>query len=96
MFRCVEKMCNQFKAIEEEGLTTQSYPIFQLLQNEWPDQEDEKERLKDITQIIVEHIESLVVIDWINKEDVKREMRKKIKCQLRASQCPNDKIEPLA
>lgn len=31
----------------------QSYPIFQLLQKECTDQEEEKERLKEITQIIV-------------------------------------------
>ncbi|WJQ05506.1 type I restriction endonuclease subunit R (plasmid) [Geobacillus stearothermophilus] len=94
--KLIEEMRGQSKTIEEEGLTPQSYPIFQLLQKEWTDQEEEKERLKEITQIIVEHIEGLVVIDWVNKEDVKREMRKKIKRQLRTSKCPSDKIEPLA
>jgi type I restriction enzyme R subunit len=94
--KLIEEMRGQSKTIEEEGLTPQSYPIFQLLQKEWTDQEEEKERLKEITQIIVEHIEGLVVIDWVNKEDVKREMRKKIKRQLRTSKCPSDKIEALA
>jgi type I restriction enzyme, R subunit len=73
----IEEMRNQSKVIEEEGLKPHSYPIFQLLQKERTDQKEEKERLKENTQIIVEHIEGLVVIDWVNKEDVKREMRKK-------------------
>ncbi|MBJ7988131.1 hypothetical protein JDS94_29775, partial [Bacillus cereus] len=30
-----------------------------------------------------------------NKEDVKREMRKKIKKQLRVSPCPKEKLESL-
>lgn len=35
------------------------------------------------------------MIEWAEKEDVKREMRKRIKRQLRESKCPKDKIEGL-
>jgi type I restriction enzyme, R subunit len=92
----IQDMRNQAQKVEDEGLTSQSFPIYQLLLKEWTNEEDEKERLKEITRIIVEDIEGLVVVDWINKEDVKREMRKKIKRQLRASKCLSNKLESLA
>lgn len=34
-------------------------------------------------------------MEWVKKEDIKREMRKKIKKQLRVSPCPKDKLESL-
>ncbi len=35
------------------------------------------------------------MIDWTEKEDIKREMRKKIRRKLKYKRCPKEKIEPL-
>lgn len=92
----IEDMRNQNKKVEEEGLTKESYPFFQLLQSEIEDAYDDIDEIKDLTEIMVEQIQDLTVVEWTQKDDVKREIRKKIKRQLRASKCPRDKIEPLA
>ncbi len=49
-----------------------------------------------MTEIITDIIQANAVIDWIEKEDVKREMRKKLKKQLRASSVPNKQVEQVA
>lgn len=79
---------------KEHGLTREQYPFYQMLETALPD-EDDKDFLKDITVILTEIIEEHSVVEWTAKEDVKREMRKKIKRQLRASKCPKEKIQPL-
>ncbi len=48
---------------------------------------------KDISKEIYAALDELAVVDWQLKEDVKREMRRKIKRILRATGYPNDKIE---
>lgn len=55
----------------------------------------EQEGLKDLTEIITEVIQEEAVVDWVDKEEIKREIRKKkkIKRQLRASAVPNKDIE---
>jgi len=53
-----------------------------------------EDQLVDLTQIMFEHATSLQGIrDWTTKEDVQREMRSRIKRQLRVSNCPSDKLE---
>ncbi|WP_245183537.1 type I restriction enzyme endonuclease domain-containing protein [Lentibacillus salicampi] len=46
---------------------------------------DEDDNVKELTHIITEIIQDNTVIDWTFKDDVKREMGKRIKRQLRAS-----------
>ncbi|WP_275583415.1 type I restriction enzyme endonuclease domain-containing protein [Bacillus pakistanensis] len=58
--------------------------------------EMEQESLKDLTEIITDIIQDNVVIDWTEKEDVKREMRKRLKKQLRASSVSNQQVESVA
>lgn len=53
----------------------------------------EQEGLKDLTEFITEIMQGEAVIDWVDKEDVKRKMRRLIKKQLRASAVPNKEIE---
>ncbi|WP_268811317.1 type I restriction enzyme endonuclease domain-containing protein [Virgibacillus dakarensis] len=69
--------------------------FYQLLEQQIP-VEIEQESLRDLTEIITDIIQANAVIDWIEKEDVKREMRKKLKKQLRASSVPNKQVEQVA
>ena len=55
----------------------------------------EKEPKKKLAGLILESLEELAVIDWIHKEDVQRQMRKKIKRHLRAAGYKLNEIEPL-
>ena len=59
------------------GLTREQYPFYQMLEKQLP-AEDDKEALKELTHIITEIIIEQSVVEWINKEDVKREMRQKL------------------
>lgn len=90
----VNEMRNTAQKSQEHGFTREQYPFFQMLEQLLPDEED-KEALKELTHIITENIQEQAVREWTDKEDVKREMRKKIKRQLRASKCPKEKIEGL-
>lgn len=90
----INEMRNTAQQAQEHGFTSEQYPFYQLLEQQFPD-EDDKEALKDLTLIITEIIQEQAVLEWTEKEDVKREMRKKIKRQLRASKCPRDILEGL-
>lgn len=90
----VQEMRNTAQKGEEHGFTREQYPFYQMLEQQLPGEED-KEVLKELTHIITENIQDQAVLEWTDKEDVKREMRKKIKRQLRASKCPKDKLEGL-
>ncbi|KGM46337.1 type I restriction endonuclease subunit R [Neobacillus niacini] len=90
----VNAMRNTAQKSQEHGFTREQYPFYQMLEQQLPGEED-KESLKELTHIITEDVQEQAVIEWTEKEDVKREMRKKIKRQLRASKCPKEKIEGL-
>lgn len=81
----IEDMRNTAKKSEEHGFTREQYPFYQMLEKHLP--EEEKETLKDLTHIVTEIIQNESVVEWTQKEDVKREMRKKIKRQLRVAKC---------
>ncbi len=55
---------------------------------------DESER-KQLSIEIVDEIDQLAVIDWTQKDDIQRRMRRKVKRKLRDIDCPVEKIEPL-
>lgn len=65
-----------------------------MLEKQLPE-EDNKEALKALTEVITEKIQELSVIEWTQKDDVKREMRQQTKRQLRVFKCPEDKLESL-
>ncbi|WP_342421456.1 type I restriction endonuclease subunit R [Paenibacillus sp. FSL E2-0178] len=79
---------------EHLGLTREQYPFFLMLEKQLPE-EDNKEALKALTEVITEKIQELSVIEWTQKDDVKREMRQQTKRQLRVFKCPEDKLESL-
>jgi type I restriction enzyme R subunit len=69
-------------------------PFYDLFKTELNVNESEDEWVKDLTQIVFEEVSVLQNIrDWTTKEDTQREMRKRIKRQLRAVKCPSDKLE---
>ncbi|WP_163527844.1 type I restriction endonuclease subunit R [Halobacillus ihumii] len=90
----IHEMRNNAEESKEHGFEPKQYPFFQLLEKELASNEEES--LKELTHIITEIIVDHAVIDWVEKDDVKREMRKKIKRQLRASNCANKQVENLA
>ncbi|MBA4496400.1 type I restriction endonuclease subunit R [Paenactinomyces guangxiensis] len=96
----LKELINQMRGYtseaEKAGLTREEYPFYLLLQQELAQNDDDHEAMKDLTQIIVEDVSTLAqVVEWTEKADVQREMRKRIKRQLRASKCPTDKLESL-
>ncbi|WP_200416176.1 type I restriction endonuclease subunit R [Virgibacillus salexigens] len=103
----IEELLEEYHAMREEMMDmeqeSQSFglkdakqlPFYQLLEQQIP-VEMELESLRDLTEIITDIIQANAVIDWIEKEDVKREMRKKLKKQLRASSVPNKQVEQVA
>lgn len=79
---------------QEHGFTREQYPFYQMLEKFLPEEEDH-EVLKDLTHLITESIQDQAVIEWTQKEDVKREMRKKIKQFLRVNKRAKDQIDGL-
>ncbi|MED1285736.1 type I restriction endonuclease subunit R [Bacillus mycoides] len=90
----VNDMRNTAQKGEEQGFTREQYPFYQMLEKEMPPYDD-VEDLKALIHLITDIIQQEAVVEWTNKEDVKREMRKKIKKQLRVSPCPKEKLESL-
>lgn len=55
------------------------------------------ESKKELASLLEEQLEPQVsLVDWVHKDDVQREMRKRIKRQLRAAGFPDDKIDATA
>ncbi|WP_258110080.1 type I restriction endonuclease subunit R [Alicyclobacillus sp. SP_1] len=76
------------------GIVREQRPFYDLLRVEFSSDSYDDEQLTDLTQIVVEDVSALQKIrDWTTKEDVQREMRSRIKRQLRAAKCPSDKLE---
>lgn len=106
----VKEMRNIGVAAQELGLSEDEYALYKLLKSEKvldsgspvsqvrePSAPYGKERdtFKDMTQIIMKSLEDLVVIDWVYKEGVQREMRQRIKGILRERGYRFEDIEPL-
>ncbi|WP_172198070.1 type I restriction endonuclease subunit R [Saccharibacillus qingshengii] len=90
----IDEMRNTAKQGESLGLTKEQYPFFLMLEKQLPEEKD-KEALKALTEVITEKVQELAVIEWTQKDDVKREMRKQIKRHLRIVKCPEEKLESL-
>ena len=76
------------------GISHEQRPFYDLLRTELADNGHDDQQLIDLTQIIVEDVSALQKIrDWTTKEDVQREMRSRVKRQLRAAKCPQDELE---
>lgn len=56
---------------------------------------DSDEKQVAFTKEIIQIIKDKRVIDWVEREDVQKEMRREIKRLLKSNECPEDKVEPL-
>jgi type I restriction enzyme R subunit len=55
------------------------------------------EAKKELASLLEEALEpQMSLVDWSQKDDVQREMRKRIKRQLRAAGYPDGKLDPVA
>lgn len=77
------------------GLDEDSFAVFGLLQQRLDGgvHKNLEGKLRDLAGSIFETLQQEAVIDWTGKEDIQREMRRKIKRELRLADCPADKIE---
>ena len=80
------------KRAKDIGVDEEVVPFYELLKVEAGEGID----LKSAASKIVEILKSHVVIDWLQKEDVKRTMRKEVKRELRSAEYPADKIQDMA
>jgi type I restriction enzyme R subunit len=84
---------------ESMGLDEDSYAVYGLLCQHLlssKNKDDEVDgKLTDLAESLFETLQREAVIDWTSKEDTQREMRRKIKRELRLADCPSGKIEEL-
>jgi type I restriction enzyme R subunit len=91
--------------IQQMGLTQASFPIYELVLKHRDEAQGKlaetpaaynvevDESARDLASQIEEDIRGLAVIDWTAKEDVQREMRRRIKRRLRAVGFASEDIE---
>ena len=82
---------------ESMGLDEGSYAVYGLLRQHLLASGDDAVdgKLTDLAESLFETLQREAVIDWTSKEDTQREMRRKIKRELRLADCPSGKIEEL-
>lgn len=85
----------QRQSAESVGLDPGPYAVYGLLNQYLGEERADGEKPKDLAAVVFETLESEAVIDWTSKDDVQREMRRKVKRQLRLADCPTDKIDEL-
>ncbi len=85
----------QSESAETLGLDANSFAVYGLLGKRMAGSDMKQEDIVDLAAVIYETLQSEAVLDWISKEDVQREMRRKIKRQLRLAKCPKERIEEL-
>jgi len=87
---------------EDIGLQARGFAIYGLLEEQRPTMVREdapryNEANRDLASLLDEAVEPFTnLVDWWQKDDVQREMRQRIKRQLRASGIESDKVERLA
>ena len=87
---------------QDIGLDARGFAIYGLLEQLRPGATDENgaaynEANCDLASLIDEHVTPFTeLVDWWQKDDVQRQMRSKIKRQLRASGIERDAVESLA
>ncbi|MCC7541183.1 MAG: type I restriction endonuclease subunit R [Deltaproteobacteria bacterium] len=98
----VKEMRGRAKAAEDVGMTPVAYAIYGIITTTGiaepvPRYQRIDESKKELATLLEETVEpETTIIDWIHKDDVHREMRKKLKRLLRASGYEPDRVETLA
>ncbi|MBA7526893.1 hypothetical protein ES705_19064 [subsurface metagenome] len=79
---------------KEKDLLPDEFAFYGLLGN-YKDElfGEDDEKTCSVTKDIVSIIKNKMVIDWIEKEDIQKEMRRNIKDILRKIEFPSDKLE---
>lgn len=79
------------------GIADEAVPFYGLLTQHLkePAEQGDKARLADLAEAILDDLKQEAVIDWVAKEDVQREMRRKVKRQLRLAGVSGDSLEAL-
>jgi type I restriction enzyme R subunit len=92
-------------AAEKAGLSETGFAIYGILAEPKPLAAAEPraaygiidDAKRELASLLEEQLEPQVtIVDWTRKDDVQREMRKRIKRQLRAAGYKDEKIEPMA
>lgn len=104
----VAEMRNVGKVAQEMGFSEDEYALYKILQvkNEEsqngdivkepaPSYGSGRNGHKELTHKVMQSLEELAVIDWVHKEDIQREMRRKVKGILRERGFSFDEVEVL-
>ena len=92
---------------EKVGLSPTAFAIYGVLLNDRPPVMEDSKKPKfgakpdaakaDLASILEEMLSPHIgIVDWVNREDVQKDMRRLLKRQLRASQVPEERLETLA
>jgi len=89
----------QERIAESMGLDPDTFAVFGLLRERLDELGSspgfQEEKLAELAASIFMRLEEEAVIDWPSKEDTQREMRRKVKRELRIADYPPDKVEEL-
>lgn len=78
------------------GVSSDAAPFFGILGKALSDTDTfDGPKLADLAHKVLESLNKQAVIDWQEKEDVQRDMRRRVKRQLRLAGCPADRLERL-
>jgi type I restriction enzyme R subunit len=97
MIKQLRAIISEIETVEQKasaiGLNQTQFAFHESLRKDL--EQIDSEELKQLTIKIVDEIEKLAVVDWAQKDDIQRRMRREIKRTLRTIDCPAEKIEPL-
>jgi len=82
---------------ESLGISPEVYAFYGILQRETGDSEENEDpvRLTALAEEVYETVKHEAVIDWTRKEDVQREMRRKIKRRLRITGVDSERLDEI-
>lgn len=94
----ISEVRNRAGEAERLGLSETGLAILGLMRPQGEAVADDADpALVELSGLIVEGLAVEVgIVDWQHKEDIQREMRRRIKRQLRAAHYPEDRLDPLA
>jgi len=95
-----KKLADEVDRVQQRARSaTEADPYLGVIRRHYPmgsgDGDEPTEQEQALGQDILEILKKECVIDWIDKPDVQREMRRVVKRKLRLAGCPAGKIEEL-
>jgi type I restriction enzyme R subunit len=101
----IKDLKNEAGAAEKLGLSETGFAIFGVL-TKGPEAKGDliaetvaswgtDDSRKELSSLIEEAVEPFTdLVDWVHKADIERQLRQQVKRQLRAAQCPPERLEP--